>query len=280
MKLLKRSSSLGNFDAQELPVLCRSGRRLTHLSEHTRYKAARTAIVCAMIAVSQAAWAGPPFLTDDPEPTEAGHWEIYAPLIEADGRGTEFQGTAGVEINFGPTTELQLTLGLPVDYAYDATGWRWGAGDVEISAKYRFYHDEAVGVQVAFFPGITLPTGSNGLGAGKLTALLPIWAQKDAGPWSVFGGGGYAINPGAGNRNYWTSSAAVTRHFGDSLLLGIEANRQGADVIGGNGSTRLGIGGIYQLKRPLRLLASAGPTFEDKRGAAGFHAFIAIGLDF
>lgn len=29
------------------------------------------------------AWAGPPFLTDDPEPTETGHWEIYGPSSRA-----------------------------------------------------------------------------------------------------------------------------------------------------------------------------------------------------
>ncbi len=233
-----------------------------------------------MACVSQAAWAGPPFLTDDPEPTETGHWEIYAPLIEADGRGAEFEGAAGVEINFGPTADLQLTVGLPVDYEHDATEWRWGVGDAKISAKYRIFHDEAAGMQIALFPGITLPTGSNGMGAKKVTALLPIWAQKDAGAWSVFGGGGFAINPGIGNRNYWIVSAAVTRHFGDRLLLGLEANREGADAIGGNGSTRVGVGGIYHLKGPVRLLASAGPTFEDNQGAVGFHAFMALGLDF
>jgi hypothetical protein len=47
------------------------------------------------------AWAGPPFLTDDPEPTETGHWEIYAPLVEAEGQGSSFEGSAGVEINYG-----------------------------------------------------------------------------------------------------------------------------------------------------------------------------------
>lgn len=44
--------------------------------------------------------AGPPFLTDDPEPTETGHWEIYAPLLEAEGRGADFGGSAGIEINY------------------------------------------------------------------------------------------------------------------------------------------------------------------------------------
>jgi len=124
-----------------------------------------------------------------------------------------------------------------------------------------------------------LPTASNGMGAGRVTALLPVWLQKDSGPWSVFGGGGYAINPGAGNRDYWTGGVAVTRQLGESLLLGVEADRQGRDTVDGRAATSLGLGAIIDLPGPLRLLASGGPSFEDG-GAEGFHAFAALGLDF
>lgn len=236
--------------------------------------------LAALASFAAPAWAGPPFLTDDPEPTDTGHWEIYGPLLEIDGRGTEFDGAAGVEINFGAAPNLQLTLGLPVNFAHDANGWRSGAGDVELSAKYRFYHNEDAGVSIAAFPGLTLPTASNRMGSGKVTALLPIWLQKDSGPWSVFGGGGYAINPGAGSRNYWTGGIAVTRQVNSRWLIGVEANRQGANSVGGNATTRLGLGLIHKLRGPFRLLASGGPTFTDGGGAAGFHGFLALGTDF
>ncbi len=236
--------------------------------------------IIAALFWSASALAGPPFQTDDPEPTETGHWEVYAPLIEVSGRGADFQGEAGVEINYGAAPNLQITVGLPVAISHDETGWRTGAGDVALSAKYRFYHNEAAGLQVAAFPGITLPTGSNGFSAGKVTALLPVWVQKDSGPWSIFGGGGYAINPGEGNRNYWTGGIAVSRQLGPRLLLGIEADRTGADTAGGHASTSLGLGAIYQLKKPFRLLASAGPAFEDGGGKTSFHAFFALGVDF
>lgn len=226
------------------------------------------------------AWAGPPFLTDDPEPTETGHWEIYGPLIEIEGRGGDFGGASGVEINYGAAPNLQLTAGLPIGFEHDNAGWRWGTGDVELSAKYRFYHDEDAGLSIAAFPGLTLPTASNGMGNGKVTALLPIWLQKDSDDWSLFGGGGYAINPGAGNRDYWTGGVALTRQMDNRLLLGVEADRQGPDSIGGRATTSLGVGGIYQLKAPFRILASGGPTFVDGGSAAGFHAFVALGLDF
>ena len=232
-----------------------------------------------MLALPEAAHAGPPFLTDDPEPTDTGHWEIYAPQLEIEGRGADYEGSVGAEINYGAAPGVQLTLGLPVAFAHDSAGTRWGAGDLEASVKYQFYRDDAGAFSLAFFPGITLPTATNGLGAGRVTAFLPVWAQKDIGPWSLFGGGGYAVNPGSGNRDYWTGGAAVTRKIGDKLLLGVEADRQGADTVGGDGSTSLGIGAIYDLPGPLRLLASGGPTFGDG-GGNGFHAFAAVGLDF
>lgn len=226
------------------------------------------------------AWAGPPFLTDDPEPTETHHWEIYAPLVDGEGNGANFEGASGVEINYGAAPNVQVTVELPAAYGHDPIGTEWVAGDIAVSLKYRFYHDEAHGLSVAVFPGLTLPTATNGLGAGDVTGFLPVWVQKDSGPWSIFGGGGYAINPGEGNRDYVTGSIAVSRQLTHDLTLGVEAERQSADTIAGRATTSLGLGAIYQLKAPYRLLASAGPTFEDGGDTTGFHAFLALGLNF
>lgn len=232
-----------------------------------------------LLASTRPASAGPPFLTDDPEPTETGHWEIYAPRADTSGRGGDFDGGLGAELNYGAAPDLQLTLGLPIGYTHGATGWRVGRGDLEVSAKYQFYQSDAAGVSVAVFPGLSLPTAARGLGSGKVTALLPIWVQKDLGSWSIFGGGGYAINPGAGNRDYWTGGVAATRQVSKRLLVGVEVDRQGPDTIGGRGATSLGVGAIRRLAGPFRLLASAGPTFDDSRGSAGFHGFLALGID-
>ena len=240
-------------------------------------RAIRLALAALLLPV--ATYAGPPFLTDDPEPTDTGHWEIYAPLAEAEGRGNDFEGALGTEINYGAASNLQLTVGVPAAWTHDAAGMHWGRGDLELSAKYRFYHDESTGLQIALFPGITLPTASHGMGNDKVTALLPVWAQKDAGSWSVFGGGGYAINPGAGNRNYWTAGVAVSRQLGERLLLGVEADWQGADAVGGSAATSVGVGAIVDFGNGRRLLASVGPTLPG-HGRSSAHAFLALGLDF
>ena len=237
-------------------------------------------LALSALSLSTTALAGPPFLTDDPEPTDTGHWEIYAPFADAAGRGKDLEGSTGAELNYGAAANLQLTLGLPASYTHDRAGWHMGRGDLELSAKYRVFHDEAAGLSVAVFPGVTLPTASNGLDNSRVTALLPIWAQKDIGDWSVFGGGGYAINPGPGNRDYWTGGIALTRNISKMLLLGAEAGRQSADAVGGRASTSIGLGAIATLGGPFRLLASGGPTLVDGEHNIAFHAFVALGINY
>jgi hypothetical protein len=234
------------------------------------------AVVLANGAVG--ASAGPPFLTDDPEPTDTRHWELYTPQFQAAGIGGDLSGSFGAEINYGPVRNVQLTLDVPIAFSHEGAGWRSGAGNLAASIKYRFYHNERAGLQIAVFPGITLPTAANGLGAGRVTAFLPIWAQKDIGPWSVFGGGGYNVNPGAGNRNYWSGGVAVARQFGKKLLVGVEADQYGSDVTGGHSSTSVGVGTIVYLGGPMSLLGSAGPTWTGNK--TGYHVYAALGLNF
>jgi hypothetical protein len=243
-----------------------------------RFAGSRAALLLGLV-LAGAAKAGPPFLTDDPEPTDTGHWEIYAPFADVDGRGGDYGGGFGAELNYGPAKDVQLTVGLPVSYAHDQGGLHAGRGDLEASVKYRFYHDEAAGLSVAIFPGVSLPTARRGFGNRRVTALLPVWAQKDAGKWSLFGGGGYAVNPGAGNRDYWTGGAALTRELGERLLLGVEVDRTGPDAVDARATTSLGLGAILKLGGPFRLLGSGGPTFSGGHAQTGFHAFIALGID-
>jgi hypothetical protein len=64
-----------------------------------RATAAALMLVLAMLAAP--ALAGPPYLTDDPAPTDTGHWEIYG-FATAEGRGGSFDGVTGLDLNYGP----------------------------------------------------------------------------------------------------------------------------------------------------------------------------------
>jgi hypothetical protein len=220
--------------------------------------------------------AGPPFDTDDPEPTDTGHWEIYA-FAAGDHLGGARTGAGGTDLNYGPVPGVQLTATLPVAFERDG-GFHAGAGDVELGVKYRFLNREKAGFSVAAFPRLILPIAGARFGTGRLRILLPIWAQKDFGGVSLFGGGGYTINPGPGNRDFWSQGIAITGKATRRLLLGGEITRTGADTIGGRGTTTLGVGGIYSLGGPFSLLFSAGPQWQGK--ARGHHSYLALGLNF
>jgi len=230
-----------------------------------------------MAVSATAALAGPPYATDDPEPTDTGHWEIYAFTAARSADGI-LDGAAGLDLNYGPVPEVQLTATLPIDFS-DEGGTHAGAGDVELGVKYRFLHDEAAGISVAIFPRVILPTASRRFGSGRVRLLLPVWAQKDLGPWSLFGGGGYTINPGAGNRDFWQSGLALTRDVTPRLSLGAEITHQSPDAIGARSTTALGAGGIYRIQGPYSLLFSGGPVLEH-RGGTGVSLYVALGLNF
>lgn len=232
----------------------------------------------ALLLFPTAAMAGPPYDTDDPEPTELHHWEIYDFAGGDRARGIT-EGKAGLDLNYGALPGVQLTATIPLDFETGA-GTRISRGDLELGVKYRFLEREKAGFSIAAFPRLILPTAGKGFGTGRVRALLPVWAQKDAGPWSVFGGGGYTINPGAGNRDFWLGGLAVTREIGPRLSLGAEVTRQGPDGVGAGATTTLGLGGIWALKKPFAILASAGPEWEDGRSGAGIHFYVALGLNF
>jgi hypothetical protein len=230
----------------------------------------------SMLSAS-AASAGPPYATDDPDPTDTGHWEIYAFAAGSRSDGT-LDGAAGLDLNYGPVRDVQLTATLPLHFT-DEAGGRPGAGDVELGVKYRFLHDEGAGFSAAIFPRAILPTARSRFGTGRVRLLLPLWVQQDFGPWSLFGGGGYTLNPGAGNRDYWQSGIALTRNVTERLSLGAELSHQSADAVDARSTTALGVGGSYRLGGPFSLLFSGGPAFAH-RGGTGANAYLALGLNF
>ena len=224
------------------------------------------------------AFAGPPFLTDDPVPTDKGRWEVYA-FTAGEGRRSTLDEDVGLDLNFGPVEDLQLTATLPFGFS-DAPleGSRSGAGDIELGAKYRFFHDDERGLSASIFPRVILPTASHA-SAEKTRFLLPLWLGKDfAGGTSLFGGGGYLINPGVGNRDFWQAAIALTHDLGKVVSVGAEVTRQGAETVGATAQTRAGVGSIIHIAGPASLLMSGGPTWAEHQ--TGFHFYAALGFDF
>jgi hypothetical protein len=132
------------------------------------------AIAAALLSLP--ALAGPPYITDDPEPTDTGHYEIYFFAEGASARDGR-DGSAGIDFNYGAADDLQLTATLPFAWTAPRVGGdATGLGNVELAAKYRFLHHRDAGVDMAFFPRVFLPVGS-AVGENHASLLLPLWLQ-------------------------------------------------------------------------------------------------------
>jgi hypothetical protein len=206
------------------------------------------------------AWAGPPFLTDDPEPAEAGHWELYAAAQWSFAHDSAAGTAPHLEINYGALPFLMLHLIFPAAASWQSGQTRqYGPGDLELGAKLRFVEEGEWRPQIGIFPLVDLPTGSSkrGLGAGRVQALLPLWLQKSFGPWTTYGGGGLRLTS--------DSSAVVLgwlvqRAIGEVVALGTEAYLT-VPTSGDAVSLQFNVGLILNFTDHHHLLLSAGPSF-------------------
>lgn len=116
---------------------------------------------------------------------------------------------------------------------------------------------------MGIFPLLEIPTGdsSNGLGNGKAQAFIPLWLQKSWGPWKTYGGGGYWINPGEGNKNWWLIGWLIQRDISDKFTLGAEVFHSTPDQEGGDSSTGFNVGAIVNFNEMQHLLMSMGRGF-------------------
>jgi len=205
--------------------------------------------------------AGPPFRTDDPEPVELGHLELYLFAMGGHVQGESSGLGPAVEFNYGILPDTQFHLVVP--YAYDRTGGspdQGGLGDTEVGIKYRFLHETDSRPQIGIFPFVELPTGDpdRRLGAGHAQVYLPVWIQKSWGPWTSYGGYGWWRNPGTGNRNWTYLGWLVQRELGEKLTLGLEGFRTTASTQAGSAATGFDFGGQVNLAPAHHLLFSAG----------------------
>lgn len=99
------------------------------------------------------AHAGPPFMTDDPEPIDCRHSEAYLfSAFDKQSGGCTLLAPA-FEFNYGAAPDRHLHAMVPFVQLQPADGHdAHGLGDIELGVKYRFIH-EAPGVKNSTFAG-------------------------------------------------------------------------------------------------------------------------------
>jgi hypothetical protein len=220
-------------------------------------------------------FSGPPFRTDDPEPVDYTHWEFYAATQYQNDRG-DLSGTAPhFETNYGVAPDVQLHLLVPDAYDRPKAGAAsFGPGDVELGVKYRFLQESEYVPMAGIFPLLEAPAGSEarGLGTGRAQLYFPLWLQKSWGPWTSYGGGGYWINPGMGNKNYWYTGWLLQRDLAKWLTLGAELFHTTPLATDGQAETGYNIGAIVNFSEIQHFICSAGA---DIHGPASFFFYAA-----
>jgi hypothetical protein len=207
-----------------------------------------------LVLLTRSALAGPPYVSDDPEPTDYKHFEIYT-FNNGTATHDGISGESGIDFNYGAAPDLQLTATLPGGFDRPAGGGTsFGMGNIELAAKYRFLHQDSFGLDVSVFPRIFLPSGSNVIGNNHASLLLPVWVQKDwSGGWSAFGGGGCTVTEFRAV-DFCQAGAVLTYQLLPKLQLGAELFHQTADSSGTPATTSLGIGWRYDLSDNYHLL--------------------------
>ena len=220
------------------------------------------------------AQAGPPFQTDDPTPVDLGHYEFYI-FGTVDGTPVELDATGpAFEFNWGAVPNVQLHAIFPFGTIhplnspiYDPAGQgpsAYGVTDMELGIKYGFIKQTKRRPQIGSFTMFEIPTGdySKGLGVGKVWYKLPIWVEKEFGPWSLVGGLGYTVVPQDQYRNFLYGGFLVKREINKKLELSAEVfshAHEGLATAQTQSSTMIDAGGYYHFNSPgLQLLFAYG----------------------
>jgi hypothetical protein len=126
--------------------------------------------------------------------------------------------------------------------------------NIELAAKYRFLHQDTFGLDVAVFPRVFLPSGSNTVGDNHASLLLPVWVEKDwKGGWSVFGGGGCVVSE-IRSADFCEAGAVLTYQVLPKLQIGAELFHQTATSGGTPATSSVGIGWRCDLTKNFHLL--------------------------
>ncbi len=208
--------------------------------------------------VSQAAYAGPPFFTDDPWTTKKGHHELflYTDATTTDG-GSE--GNIGIDYAYGISSNLELAMVVPVSYENaDGEPSENGIANVVLAGKYLFSNRGKDGLSIAFGPSISLPSLSSSIGDDRASLTLPFWVGSEGERWTTFGGGGCTLTRNNDSKNYCFAGLAATTRLSPNLEAGLEIFYQTKDSDEGKASTGMGIGLTYGLNEKTSILLYAG----------------------
>jgi hypothetical protein len=237
-------------------------------------------VCCAMLGLgllltTDSTQAGPPFVTDDPEPPPPGGWEINVPFILEHASGETEMDAPLFDLNYG-LPDIQLKLEIPIKIVHkNNNSTAAGIGDFLLGVKWRFLNNERSQLQLGIYPQLLLPTADHArnLGEGQPAYVLPFVAQKSWGQLTLYGNVGFWWQTAAETRNYFYAGAVLERDFSERLTLGVELFGNSPKERGGRSELAFNVGGSWKLNKHLNLLFAGGRDI-----VGDTHAMAYIGL--
>jgi|SRR5579872_3070920 len=227
-----------------------------------RHGLAKLFLITAVFLIGNA-YAGPPFISDDPDNLDEKQTQIFLFSIYSRMAQKTTIYIPAFELDYGITNDLELNAITSYAFTYPhVTGKPNASGmsDSQLELKYRFIHETKQMPEVAFAPVYYIPTGNvnRNLGNGRPSLLLPLWLQKSFDSWTMYGGGGYIINPAPKLKNYLLAGVVLQKALNDKLTLGGEIYSTGQQSITVKASTLFDFGGNYQVSKLFGIQFAAG----------------------
>lgn len=206
-----------------------------------------------------------PFVTDDAEVTDAGHWHFQFSneydVLQKSARPNLRQDWSNFVFQYGLASRLEVNVDFPLIAIENARGTPdvFGLGDVDFAAKWKIASEEAGRKHPAFTVNVAIeaPTGNERkqLGSGLTDYGVNLILQKTVAPATLLhvnAGIQFAGNTQTGvvgihsSGQVLSSGVSVTHDFSPALHLGLDLN--GAEVHDGGALERqlqLTAGGNY-----------------------------------
>ncbi|HUX80587.1 MAG TPA: transporter [Alphaproteobacteria bacterium] len=217
------------------------------------------------------------YITEDAETTEADHIEFNPSIYETNIKAFNFLEVPSLETNAGIFTDFQGHL-ITYGALFTPRGGprAYGYGDTELGIKYRFIHETELLPQIAFYPKVTLATGSGrrGTGYGGPTEAPALWFLKTIGSWKISGGGGYTLIQAPRTSNYAFGGLLLQWEAIKDFTLGSEFYAQGRSLNNYGSTAILTFGATYNFTKTFALQLSVG------NNVVGARTLVAsVGLD-
>jgi hypothetical protein len=234
-------------------MACRTWRRI----------ALRLALAALCAAMQSRAWAqgGPPLVSDDPDTTPDGHWEINLAAIGSQSPGLKQLSLPDADINYGWNGNVQLKVDVPwVISDTDGHAVQSGLGATQFGVKWRLIDQKTAGFSLSTYPQVTTNLSASSYRRGITDAgrvwFLPLEAATEVAGFGLDGElGRYLASRGV---DAWAAGFIGSHGCAPRLecLLEIRETLEPHSA-----QTLLNLGGRRELSDSLGLLFALGRDF-------------------